>query len=172
MITQLTDHIERLKALLVQQFKGKTNIEKLLELFGTKVQELEDVGFELINERALAAAIGTQLDNLGEIVGEERQGRSDDEYRKAISVKILINTSSGTPEQVIDIVLGITGGTVVKLTEIYPASLQIESNGADLPTLQEIERIQSSLAATISFVLVITGILSFLGNDGWLTRRC
>lgn len=54
---------------------------------------------QLDTERRLVNAFGAQLDVLGSIVGEAREGDLDDEYRPRISAKILLNNSSGAAEE-------------------------------------------------------------------------
>ncbi len=82
-----------------------TNFEKLIAIYISQIQELEQVFFQLINERTLAAAAGVQLAGIGSIVGEERNGRNDTVYRRAIEARILINLSNGTLEDVLAVVL-------------------------------------------------------------------
>ena len=61
------------------------------------VKTLEDAALETLLGRFLDNAVGAQLDGLGDLVGEDRLGRGDDDYRNAIRVRIFQNAASGTP---------------------------------------------------------------------------
>jgi hypothetical protein len=108
-------------AALVEQFRRKANLEALVAVFGAQAQDLENVNFELVDNRTIDAAEGPQLDGIGSIVGESRDGRTDTVYREAIRVKILINDSSGTAENIIEIVsLMVDIGTTIEVSESHP----------------------------------------------------
>lgn len=109
---------------LVQQFKSKENLEAFLTAFLDQCQDVENASFELIDERTLDAAVGAQLDGIGEIVGLDRGGLSDEDYRTRLRVQIRINKSDGT----IDTLLGIVAlleNDPLELTEYYPAAMEI-----------------------------------------------
>lgn len=123
-LTQKTDHVDEAKALLVQQFKGKTNLEALLTAFVNQIQELEDVFFELLENRWLTTATGTQLDGIGKIVGLDRLWLDDDDYRAALRAQIRLNRSSGTiPDNITILELLITNS--FRISEWYPAAFNV-----------------------------------------------
>lgn len=135
-IVQITDHVAQMKALLLEQFKNSrviqnidnTTLDFMMKSYGLEIQEIEDMLVELRTERYLANSEGAQLDGMGSIVGESRNGRVDDEYRIAIQVKALLNRSDGTIEQVVEIMDLASGelptsGHYVDITEAYPACL-------------------------------------------------
>jgi len=125
-LTKVTTHIAEALANLVEQFKGQPTIAATLTAFVQQVQELEGALFELLEERGIDTAIGAQLDTLGDIVGEPRLGRGDDNYRVAIRGRILVNLSEGTPVDLIGLLVVLSEGSAVTLTEYYPASLTAE----------------------------------------------
>ena len=103
-----------LKKELVEQFKGKANIEALVEVLGSELQEIADFYEQLRTERDLYRAVGKQLDGVGDIAVLTRQeagklaayaGRgheTDDEtYRKYLIYKILKNTCDCTYPEII-----------------------------------------------------------------------
>ncbi len=116
-IIQKTNHTEEALANLVEQFKGRAILTEFLTVFVDQIQELEDVYFQIFENRTIDTAVGEQLDGLGEIIGEDREGRDDDEYRLALRVRILLNKCSGSPEQIIEIMSLATGGRTVHLVE-------------------------------------------------------
>ncbi len=159
MITQITDHIVRAKQLLPEQFKNKPNIENRLTLFAGKIQELETVFFQLLNERLLANAVGQQLDNLGTILGELRAGRNDAGYKAALAVKIKINVSSGTPETSISVMAALTNATNVLYVPFYAAAFELRSNGGVIP-LNLIENILLIAPAGVAVSITVYGAVT------------
>jgi len=105
---------------LLQQFKDK---EKVVALLTAYLQSLEDTKESLItyaNSNNIDDATGVLLDVIGEIVGEKRLGKSDLSYRKAIKNKVVINTSEGTPNQLLEILELLTNNTKMVMYEHFP----------------------------------------------------
>lgn len=75
---------------------NENNIRKLLRVWLSGVQGLEYALQQLYTERNIDNAIGAQLDVLGVIVGQPRNGLIDDTYRRHIRARISANRSKGT----------------------------------------------------------------------------
>lgn len=79
------------------------NITKLIRGLVESVQGVEDalqqvhVGFDI------DVAEGDQLDVVGALVGQARNGMDDDDYRRIIRAKISVNRSKGTIADVIKV---------------------------------------------------------------------
>ncbi len=117
------DHVDEGIANLIEQFKNKDNLRKFLTSFLEQIQDLEDAFDQILTlTDVVAVAFGQQLDNLGLIVGEERFGRSDEQYRIAIDTRILLNNSSGTPENIIALIRALESSLSVEVRESFPAS--------------------------------------------------
>lgn len=136
----ITNHFERALALLASQFRGEkdngelTNLQKLIKSLIIPAQEIEDVNYELKNERWLDSATGQQLDELGVILGLVRTiGESDEDYRERLQFQIFINTSNATPEESIRVLAFLTKASHIGYFEVYPASYQMETNGLKFP---------------------------------------
>lgn len=102
--------------------------DKFLDVLGAEVNEfnsLEAVFGDMLLFRSLKDAFGVQLDGIGEIVGESRQAREDEEYRAGIIYKIALNTSGGQAEVIIDFIQRATGCLSVFFAEIQPAKVSI-----------------------------------------------
>jgi hypothetical protein len=81
-------------------------------------------------------AEGDALDMLGALVGEARQGRSDDVYRVWILARAGVNRSNGKPEELLAIMRLVCDSTIeIALLEFYPATIQIRLTGAMTATL-------------------------------------
>jgi hypothetical protein len=100
-ISLKTDHTAEAIARLLQQFQGKPYIEGLITSLTDRVQELENVMFEIVDGFLLDTAVGEQLDVLGRIVNQPRAGRDDTTYRLWLKARILVNRGSGLPEEFI-----------------------------------------------------------------------
>jgi hypothetical protein len=79
------------------------NIEKLLAVIISPAQDVEDALQQLRSERFVDTAVGEQLDIIGRIVGQLREGLDDDDYRRYIRARIAVNASSGTIENVLTV---------------------------------------------------------------------
>lgn len=90
----------------------KPLISALLASWLSEVQALELVLHDLLTKRSPATAEGPVLDLLGNIVGQPRQGRTDDQYRLWIAARILVNRSSGLAAQLLAIAVKLTGQSV------------------------------------------------------------
>lgn len=77
------------------------NTEKLLISMTGPAQDVEDAMFDLFVYRAADTAFGDQLDALGNLVGQERGGLSDDDYRRFIRARVMANRSRGNIEDMI-----------------------------------------------------------------------
>lgn len=107
------------------------NIEKLVASYATEVQELNDAALGFLIDLFLDDAVGVQLDGLGTIIGVERAGFSDDQYRALLRAQIRVNASSGTIEDVITSVAraaDVTTGVV--LEEGKPAEFKVTCDTA------------------------------------------
>lgn len=124
MIRFILDHVAAALTRVTQQFKGKARFEALVSTFSEQVQGLEDAFNKLYSDRWLTTAIGLQLDNLGTVVGESRVGRDDEDYRTAIKARIAANVCNGTPDEILR-VLSLYDAPVYKLTELFPAKLEL-----------------------------------------------
>jgi len=120
-IVQKTNHEAEALANLLSQFKDKDVLEKLIKIYVRQIQEIEDMFYALKVERWLDDATGVQLDNLGTIVNEARQGRVDDDYTDALRVRILINISQGTHQDILGVIQGIVGQLSINVYDQYPA---------------------------------------------------
>lgn len=123
----IDDHTAVALSRLLQEFQESELLKALLASYTDQVQETENLIDPLVLARDLNVAAGEPLDALGEAVGEPRQGRTDEVYRLFIRAKILVNKSSGTPNELIAIVRQMAGDPVlgVDLDEYDPATVWI-----------------------------------------------
>jgi hypothetical protein len=128
-IAQKTTYVSETETLLTEMMR-KPNIMGMLASFSQQVQDLENAIFAVLNGRDINNAEGVQLDGLGALVGEPRNGRDDTTYRLRIRARIKLNVSSGTPNEILELfALLIDSGQTAKLVEKPPASFNLTIGG-------------------------------------------
>ena len=123
-----SDHcVQSLNARLAD-YRELPRFEELLDIFCDQVQEIEDALWQIALD-AVETAIGTQLDGFGSIVGADRQGLSDTDYRALIRATIKANDSEGTIPDLYGVVLAaldLTGTGLADLQNFGPAGFILE----------------------------------------------
>jgi hypothetical protein len=127
-MTQKTTRVTEAQGRLIEQFRGHTNIDAIVKAFAQQSQDLEDAAFQVIENTLVATAVGVQLDELGEIVGVERGGKSDADYRVRIGAQIILNSSSGTIEELLALATALGATTDTVITEVQPAKIEVAVN--------------------------------------------
>jgi len=107
MITHILDHAARALALLPSQFAGATKLRELITAFADAAQDIEDDTWACIEDRMLDTAEGAQLDQYGRVLGQPRDGLSDDDFRALLGIRILANRSNGQADIILRVVAGL-----------------------------------------------------------------
>jgi len=123
-LTKTTDHVTEALGNRLEQFKNSPKMAAFITAFVNQIQDLEEASFELYLDRWIDTAVGVQLDGMGSIVGEDREGRGDDAYRLAIKAQIQINFSDATPEDILRALVNFYNRTY-EMIEIPPAAFII-----------------------------------------------
>lgn len=93
------DWAARLRARLYTQFRDATSWQKWCdEVLGPQAQDLEDAAQSLLTMCSIADSEGAQLDVIGRLIGQPRNGLNDTVYRICLAGRVLANKSDGTPE--------------------------------------------------------------------------
>lgn len=103
------DYTDRLRADLIEQFKGQPRIEALLRVLGGQLQDVYTFFLQLQTTLDIDKCSGAQLDRIGSIVQLTRKEAtalaqqssydytdSDDMYRMFLHYKIFLNTAECT----------------------------------------------------------------------------
>ncbi len=142
------------------------NSDKLREFLRIYLESVEDLNVEQLSLSAIntdfKTATGYQLDLIGKLIGAERKGRTDSDYRNYILFKISVNIGSGTPEDVINYLSIATNATKVRYFEHYPACTVLETNGETIPTA-----IPSTLDNVTPAGVRTGGIMVLIDNYGF-----
>ncbi len=118
-ITQKTDYSTGLDLLLVQ-YKNSSNLRGLIDSAYDSADDLELALFEIRDEFYLSTAVGNQLDVIGDIFNEARNGDIDADYRLRIETKGSL-VASGEPEAIIAVLKNFFGATTVTYIPGWPA---------------------------------------------------
>lgn len=79
------------------------NNEKFIATLATPFQSLESALQQLLTERSIDTAVGAQLDVIGRIVGQARNGLDDDTFRRYCRARVSTNKSTGVVEDLITV---------------------------------------------------------------------
>ena len=128
-------------ARLLAQYKDKPRIVSIVRALAAGAQATEDDIFGLLVSTTFTAATNNDLDQWGALVGEDRAGLNDADYRRMIGARILANRSRGTRDELIKILQIVTAPSVVILTDVYPACFQFVIRRADYMTAGHARRV-------------------------------
>jgi len=141
------------------------NLKAMVGIFVDKVQELETQLALFDTKRNITNATGQHLDNIGEIAGEPRLGRDDTEYRQAIQSRLLINQSSGTPEEMLNALQFLTQATTMSIQEVQPATVILYTDGTVIPSNLYADMLRLKPAGVELFIYIIEGGIPFSFDD-------
>lgn len=119
------DHGQQALERIVSRYDSADTFQALLSALVDEIDELEQVGVDLIYKRLLDAAEGDQLDQWSSMLNEPRRGMGDTDYRRFIDAKILGVTSQGNPDRMIEIVERLTLSTELDYREAYPCYFEL-----------------------------------------------
>lgn len=154
-LQHVTDHADVAASQLTEQFRNKTRIVSLCKSWVAQAQALEDQAYTLQVQRAIATATGANLDVLGALVGQPREGRTDQHYRLWIEGRVLVNKSRGKTPQLIAIAAKLCEGPV-ELREYQPATFIMYSNspipGTDGVEIAKMLKLAKAAGVAMQFV--------------------
>jgi hypothetical protein len=159
-LSRNTEHAEQAIAHLIEFFRNGPRNQAFLRAVCEQITVVENLFFDLYSKTFLDTAEGVQLDQLGEIVGEARQDRTDDQYRAAIRIRVLVNRSSGKTEELLEICRRFVAddpSPVIIAQDVYPAGVHIEVQAlfSGLPyDLQRLLRKAKSAGVRMDAVMV------------------
>lgn len=111
--------------LLLPQFSNsvhlKSFIRSLVGEFNTPYEDL----FDISKNFDLLVAEGEQLDLIGNLLNSLRNGRTDADYRSGLISIIFVNSSTGSPENLIQNLNALVGEGGFRMVESFPASVQV-----------------------------------------------
>jgi len=163
----INDHVARAMLLMIEQFKPATNLKNFISSFIKELQKCEDTIRDLMTRRLISTAQGALLDEIGLIVGEDRNGRTDEYFRLAIYERIFINVSNGEPETILRATKFLMDSDFARYFEIYPAEVLINiASGLLTPVVSIIQKLVP-VCVSVSISNIYTTVpFSFSGEGG------
>lgn len=127
-----------------------SRISNMLRCFVNQIQGVENAASDFFSAFDINTAAGAQLDLIGEWLGEPRLGQTDDEYRDSLYFKIATNTAAGTAEFIIETILRITDASFVRIDELFPAKMHVQTDATDVPS-NAVRQAKKIVAAGVGF---------------------
>lgn len=93
------DLVATAQTTMVVQDQKRPRLQAYYASVGDMWQTVEDFGFDLVSGLLFETAVGVALDRWGQVVGQRRLGMVDNDYRRMIGARILINHCQGTPDE-------------------------------------------------------------------------
>lgn len=180
----IQDHIDLALDRLLEQYKGAENVNAIISVLAERAQAIEDAINDIDSGRRLDGAYGAQLDGIGELVGQPRNGAEDSLYRLFLIGAIAKNNSNGTLRTLTGIAQTLLQADSVfvqtpnspghdRLLALAQLSLGIGSPKTDLMYLPAIQSIiQASMPAAVALSDMVlfdsTGAFSMAGPQPWV----
>ena len=133
-------------ARLVDGLVANQPFNDLVTLYTSEYQNLENTFYDIYTKFRIGTAANEELDILGKIVGEDRNGKGDAEYTLYINARIAANLSGGDVESILRclvLILDDTTGTV-EVKQLFPAALCV--------TVKNIAIVESVATAMSAFL--------------------
>ncbi len=108
-LTYQPDHAGHAASKLLEQFAKAKTLHAVVRAHVKPLQALELAALQVIGAFDVNTAVGKQLDVVGWLVGEDRQGKGDVAYRAYVKARILANASKGRPRDIYAIVRALIG---------------------------------------------------------------
>jgi hypothetical protein len=124
----VTIHEHKAPARLIERWKNKDAFRALQRSYLPEVREVENALWLVWVSRFVDYAADEQLDMIGRIVGELRQGRTDANYRLRVKARILINKSFGRVDDILEM-LQVIEPAQASITEFGVASFRVNFDG-------------------------------------------
>jgi hypothetical protein len=116
--------------------EAKKNTNTLIKsIISTQSQELEDAAFKLFDRFDIDKVSNVNLDRIGDLIAQSRNGQNDITYRLFLKAKAIINSSEGTIEDIISAWKLLSGANKVEILQIFPAAISINADVAIDPLL-------------------------------------
>lgn len=124
-----TNHVAGGLETLIHDFR-RPKVQALAGSYLEGVQELEDALWALYLGSMIRGALGTSLDQLGALVEQPRENRSDDVYRVWILARALVLRSSGRTEELLRVARMVLPARVIaRVVDEYPAAMTVRLEG-------------------------------------------
>lgn len=157
-LEKVASFLERVRPFVLSQYINSPRIMGTLAASCAQEDHAEADGFAIRAGFVLADAVGVQLDTIGAMYKELRNGRTDDTYRLIIQMKAA-TAINGNPEEILGFLRNILGITGSKYIPSYPAGFKIAIGGFSSTSLDMGELVKTLAPAGVDASLA-TGFVA------------
>lgn len=163
---QPEDHVTNGLNRLPLQFADQPNVRAVLTVLITPMQLIEETIARIILQRSVNVATGQTLTMLGHLIGQERNGITDDElFRRYVRARIAANKSNGLFSTLYNVTRLVLNDTRYKLylrnegTATARLSITSDSVGLDDDVVQVLgTMLEVAVAAGVRLLLEWSGV--------------
>jgi hypothetical protein len=132
------------------QYLSRGETKKLVSFDNSQFEELDCLIDSTSGQYDLDRAKGILLDRLGKLVYESREGNDDELYRIMIRLRVLLNTTNGSINDIIKVIKFIFSSETVHIQPNYPAGITILHDG-ESPSVPFNKYISQVVAAGVAY---------------------
>lgn len=136
-----------------------SNIYKLFSIFSKEIEDIKSTADKMILWQDLNIAEGKVLDLIGETVGQKRNTMTDEEYRYAIKLRIVLNKSTADINSINTAINSLTQGNLIRVSDGYftrfnePASIMVQLKNFN--EKHNYKQIKSLVAAGVKLIFEV-----------------
>lgn len=165
-ITHKTNVEQQSLDYLISQFRDKAVIEAIVKAVAAEVQEIEDSLFSVLEGRRLRTAEGVQLDNIGQEVGVQRRGTSDDQYRVLLGIREEVREGVGTYGEVYDKLVRVTGDVNTRIIAFPQRRVDVTLTSRCLGASPSYTDLSNLFPVNTNTSILVKGELASFGFSG------
>jgi hypothetical protein len=132
------------------QYLAHGDTKKLVSFDDEQFRELDRLIDKMSDQYDIEKAKGILLDRIGKILDMPRNTENDELYRLFLRLKVILNTTAGSINDIIKVIKFIFSSEVVHITQNYPAGLTILHDGEG-PSINFNAIISQVVAAGVSY---------------------
>lgn len=130
------DHLAAVLEELLKQFDDRPNFLLMVQFLAERLQSVEEAIFDTHWFRYINTAQGKNLDLWGVLLGQVREGLTDERYRALLKTRYQTLFGRRTVDAMLEVINVITSGFAITytLTEQFPATIVVHFLGIDNDT--------------------------------------
>lgn len=131
-LVHITTHADDAVAEVIGQYQGRPRFEAVLRALVRQFQDIEDAVWDVYFQTVIDNASDAELDLIGRVVGQKRNGSPDPDYRVFLKARIKTNRSDGKAATLISIATLLLGDVTIAYREYYPSAIVMSADGVSV----------------------------------------
>lgn len=123
----ISDHVSRAKNNLLTQYKDSPNINLMVDVLVSEIQELEKALIDIRQAQTLEGAYGKWLDDFAAKFNLNRNNLSDNDFKNTIKIAMAKRTSTASQSDIVRLVSALTNDLNVRIETVYPYMVELRS---------------------------------------------